>query len=99
MRNYDKLVREIKEQNFKWKNSYLNKFMPSNYKQISQVCRIILGNLIDKRTYNPSTICFIYCFTNRDPQNSPIGPTKFVLRDGTIIDMEGKEGVFNQIRS
>lgn len=94
MENYPMLLKKIQEGDFKWKNLYLNKFMPQNAFNISSMARTLLANIISRNIHNQPVVCFLYCCCNREPRGEIMGSSKFTLRDGTPVDISADSGIF-----
>lgn len=91
-RNSQAVVEKILDNDFKWKNAYLNKFIKEQGRSISKLSRVILGNLVRQRVKSTPLICFIYLFAHRDPMTAEMSPMKFVIPGGYEVDFEAKTG-------
>lgn len=92
-RNAPTVVEKILENDFKWKNMYLNKFIKEQGRSISKLSRIILGNMVRQKVRSTPLICFVYLFAHRDPM-AEMSPMKFIIPGGYEVDFEAKSGIW-----
>nr|AVR52568.1 PB2 [Photinus pyralis orthomyxo-like virus 1] len=94
LNNWKLLIESIRAKKMNWRNEAVCKHMGNQAYNFSRTCRVIINNLMEKNSKDYASLSLLYCFCFPEPGHSAYSPTLLKLKNGYVIDLSAKTGVF-----